>query len=574
MVGETFASPATASQASAPGSRATAAFVGVSALALVAPYEGRQPLVRLPAQSISTLEAALLVAFALWGMAILASRRFPDWRTPLTLPWIAFLAATSVAAVASPVSRLNAFHMVGRLTAAFAVFLLAVNGVATRARLRTVLALVVVSGVVVSVLAFLEYLQVGAVLTWLTRFRPGIATIGDQPRAGGPLQYPTIASMYLEVVFAFGLGVLLSELDASRRAAAAVMFALLLVIVEAIVLTYTRAGLVTIAVSLVFVGVVRQRQRGADTGVAVVVALAALTAGLVLASRSAQSLWLRFTSEGQESWYRMAIDAPADVALVTDAMSTIPVAVTNTGRVAWDSQGDPPFYFSYHWLARDGDQIVAFQGERTAFAAPVDPGATVSLTPRVRAPRQPGRYRLVWDIEQEGRLWFSTESGAIRAISQAEVTGPGDGSITTSPPPRLTVRPGRLLLWKAAARMFLAHPLLGVGPDNFRLSYGGYAGLPVTDTRIHTNNMYLEVLVGAGLIGVVAFLWLLRSIGRCTVAALQAADDPGATALLGVAAAIVAIGLHAVVDSFLSFGPTYVLFSLTLGLVVAGSRGR
>ena len=93
-----------------------------------------------------------------------------------------------------------------------------------RARLRVALTLAVAVGVVVSVLAILEYRGVRRVLAALRAFRPAVSTVGAQVRAGGPLQYPTIASMYLEVVFAFGLGLMLAELDAvalrARRAAA------------------------------------------------------------------------------------------------------------------------------------------------------------------------------------------------------------------------------------------------------------------------------------------------------------------------------------------------------------------
>ena len=191
-------------------------FGGVALLTIVAPFELTEPLVRLPRQSVSSLEAALLFAFAAWGAAIVASRRLPQWQTPLTLPWATLLIAMVVASAASPVSRINALHMTGRLTAALGVYLLAVNGLTTRSRLRAALALAVVVGVVVSVLAILEYLGVRPVLAWLTAFRPGVATVGAQVRAGGTLQYPTIASMYLEVVFALGLGVLLSEHDAGR----------------------------------------------------------------------------------------------------------------------------------------------------------------------------------------------------------------------------------------------------------------------------------------------------------------------------------------------------------------------
>src|SRR6185295_8192021 len=195
----------------------------------------------------------LLLAFAGWGATIVISRRLPQWQTPLTLPWVVLLVAMLVASAASPVSRTNALHMTGRLTAALGVYLLTVNGLTTRSRLRSALALAVAVGVVVSVLAILEYLGVRPVLAWLTAFRPGVATVGAQVRAGGPLQYPTIASMYLEVVFAFGLGVLLAELDARHTPAVVAIAIALLVIAEGIVVTFTRAGVITMAASLALV---------------------------------------------------------------------------------------------------------------------------------------------------------------------------------------------------------------------------------------------------------------------------------------------------------------------------------
>src|SRR5205823_6543436 len=130
--------------------------------------------------------------------------------------------------------------------------------------------------------------------------------------AGGPLQYPTIASMYLEVVFAFGLGLLLDEIDRvadrARVWRIAAVFLALVLIAEAVALTYTRAGLITIAASLLVVGLWRYRRQGSpgsiDAGVRVVGALAAAVAIAVALSRSPQSLLLRFTTESQESWYR------------------------------------------------------------------------------------------------------------------------------------------------------------------------------------------------------------------------------------------------------------------------------
>ena len=550
-------------------------FAGVALLTLAAPFELTAPLVRLPRQSISSLEAAVIAAFAAAAIAAVRTRRLPQWRTPLTAPWIALLAAMLVASLASPVSRLNALHMTGRIGAALGVYLLTVNGVTTARRLRVVLALALAVGLAVAVLAILEFLGVEPVLAWLKAFRPSVSTVGAQVRAGGPLQYPTIASMYLEVVFAFGLGVLLAELDARHNAAVVVIAIALVVMAEGIVVTFTRAGLITMAVSLAVVIAARVTANGLDRGARLVASLAVIVAALFLTSRSAQAMWLRMTTEGQEAWYRAEIDAPDHLQLSTGQNTVVPVAVTNTGRLAWDSTASPPITLAYHWLGEDGDRFVAFESVRTPFADVVEPDDTARVDVTVRPPRQPGRYRLEWDLVQEGRLWFSTEPGAVRRMSRVTITGDAaDAPIVAAiPPPKRTVRPGRFALWRAAVRMVATHPFVGVGPDNFRLAYGSYAGIAAADLRTHSNNMYLEMFAGGGLLAFAAFAWLLRRASDCVRDGLRLATRHGHGATVGVAAAAIAIALHATVDSFLSFAPTYVLFSLTLGCVVACARG-
>jgi O-antigen ligase len=117
-----------------------------------------------------------------------------------------------------------------------------------------------------------------------------------------------------------------------------------------------------------------------------------------------------------------------------------------------------------------------------------------------------------------------------------------------------------------------AHPLTGIGPDNFRLAYGSYAGLSGVDVRLHSNNMYLEMLAGGGLLVGCAFGWLVWRAAGCAAALARCTERHCAIAF-GLAAALLAIALHATVDSFLSFAPIYVLFSLTLGSAVACARG-
>jgi len=538
------------------------AFAGVALLAIVAPFELTAPLVRLPGQSISDLEVAMLAAFLTWGGAVFACGARPEWRTPLTAPWLALLIACGVAAVSSQVSRVNALHMTGRLGAAFGVYLLTANAMTTRARVRAVLALALGAGVLVSALAVLEYLQVPAVLRFLTLFRPGLSTVGAQVRAGGPLQYPTIASMYLEIVFAFGVGLLVMELEAGRRATVWLVLAALVLVAEAITVTFTRAGVITAIATLAIAAAAQWRRRGLDGSVRVVGLLTAAVIVVFFGSRSPESIRLRWTTEGQAAWYRAAIHAPDTVAVVTGRNQLIPLSVTNVGRLVWNSQAAPPIYFSYHWLDATSDRVVAFEGVRTPFDRPVSPGETVSLAARVRAPDHAGAFRISWDLVQDGRLWFTTEPGAVVQTSRANVSGDEPlAPMPTFAPPRPTTRPGRFQLWRAALAMFATHPVVGVGPDNFRLSYGRYAGIATPDPRTHSNNMYLELLADTGLVGAAAFAWLLWATRACKVTNI------------GVVCALVAIALHGLVDSFLSFGPTYVLFALTLGLACAEARG-
>jgi hypothetical protein len=359
--------------------------------------------------------------------------------------------------------------------------------------------------------------------------------------------------------------------------------ALLFLLSEAIMLTFTRSGLITMAASLAIVAALRLRQRGFDRGARAIAGVAALVAIQLVTSRSIDAMRLRMTTEGQEAWYDATIDAPSRLTIPGGGTITVPVMLTNSGLSPWDPAAANRFRLSYHWLLRDQDKVVSWEGLRTDFSSPVRPGESVRLQARVSAPRQPGEYRLLWDIEREGRLWFSTEPDSNLFFSHATVSGPPGGSSSgTGPPagsigisplmtlPQKAVRPRRGVLWRAAARMVAAHPLTGVGPDNYRLQYGEYAGLAKADPRVHSNNMYLEVLVGGGSVGGLAFAWLCWGAAKRFVGAARRPAGPQmAAAGSAVLAAGVAIAAHGMADSFLGFTGTYILIAITIGLAVA-----
>ena len=97
--------------------------------------------------------------------------------------------------------------------------------------------------------------------------------------------------------------------------------------------------------------------------------------------------------------------------------------------------------------------------------------------------------------------------------------------------------------------MFVDHPF-GAGPDNFRLQYGRYLGAVRWDTRVYSNNLYLELLTGSGILGLVAFGLML--------AAKQWQFESFCLAI-GV------FLVHGLVDVFLMATPIYFAFWILMG---------
>ena len=550
------------------------AFWGTAFLFVAAPFERLHPLLVLPWQNVTTVEAAELLACGGWLAAVLLFRGRPRWRAAIARPWLLWLVVAAIAALVAPAFRVNAIKTVGRLAAGLMVLLLALNGVTSWRRLGVVVWLAAASGVIVAVLAALEYAGVPAVLRWLDGFREGVRVVGGQVRASGPLQYPTIASMYLEIAFALALGGWLAAFDQGRRPGVALLFAGLVVIAEGVVVTLTRAGLLTLGATLLLVAGWRVMGHGVDRALVGLAALAAIIVVLVFSSASIETIRLRLTTEGQNDWYRAAFLAPATLSFRAGSLNVVEVEVKNGGRMTWSPDAVPPFHLSYHWFDEAMRKVVLYDGQRARLPRALAPGETMRVRLPVRAPQRAGRYSLGWDVVQEGRLWFSTEPGARSTISAVSVTGtpptgvvPNEG--TWTPLPAQAVRIGRPGLWRIALRLFAAHPLLGLGPDNFRLSYAPYTESMRGDPRVTSNNMYLEILTGTGAIGLTVFAWLVWRAGQTVRDVRRHLVGPAGSLYAGVGAAAFAIALHGAVDSFLTLTPTYLAISLTLGLVAA-----
>jgi O-antigen ligase/polysaccharide polymerase Wzy-like membrane protein len=557
-----------------------AAFAAVLCTVAIAPFE--RVLIGIPGGfTLTTVEAAILASLAagLWVAA--TSRPAGSGLSPVLLPGLALVALVALAALVAPLERGNALRFAGRLAAAASVAFVVAQVVDTEARARTVVYTFVAVALCVAIVAVLESAQVPWVLQALTVFRPGFHVVGGQLRATSTLFYPTIASMYLELAFACGLWLLYSDRkregsDRREWVSTAVAFVALAVIGMGITATFTRAGLFGMAAALSIVGGVRVARLGlTDAAIGRLVALAALMVTVVLAMHSPELLLSRIRSEGSQAWYGARYEVPVTLELDTGRMHQIPITLTNTGSLTWDSTRQPAYAVSYHWLRAGSEAVVQFDGQRTPFAAPVPPGATVTMPVFVTAPGQAGTYTLVWDVVLESRAWLSTE-GVPPAHTLVRVEGEPSSVVRTTMThlPQAIVRPGRLALWSAALRITREHPLLGIGPDNYRHVYGRYLGLDRFDDRVHANDMYLEVLAGAGVLGFSALVWLLSAWG---LALLRRCRDVPREALMPAAAALAAwlmIAAHGLVDSFLSFTTTYLSFAIVLGLSFSRAWAR
>jgi hypothetical protein len=564
-----------------PSTASAVAFAGVCGLCLAAPFERLQPVISLPWQLVTNVEIVVTLAVGAWLLALLIARSTIEMKTAVTVPAIALLAALMLSALLAPAHAANAFKVVARLGVAGAVFLLTVYGIRDADRMRTVLALASLAGAVVGACALGEYLGIVRVLTFLEQFRDGVHVVGGQVRASGTLQYPTIASMYLEIVFALALGLFVGAIAERQWIASGFILGGIAFIAEGILVTFTRAGLVTMGASLIVVGGWRFRRQGFDAGVWATCAAAVVVGGLLVTSWSSEALRLRFTSENRQGWYSATFDAPPDLAFDAGDTQFVGVLVTNNGRITWQGPADNAFNASYHWIDEHTSRVIDYDGIRTPFPNAVVPGETVALEMEIRAPVRAGRYRLVWDVVQEHRLWFGAEVGAAVTMTNASVTGVTSarpavrarGTPASLPVPVRSV--GRGALWLAAMRVLATHPLLGIGLDNFRLSYGPYAGLERPDPRVTSNNTYLEVLAGGGLLAGAALCWLLWRVAATIPARWQALRGMAADPLYsGAVAAACAILLHSLVDSFLTFTPTYLTMAITLGLLTAPITSR
>ena len=533
-------------------------------LALSLPFELDRPLLVVGPLSVTNVE--LLLGLVLLTAAFVWWRERPFPIAPKSR-WLllASVGLFLLTAVFAPEQNGNATKAALRLMSGVALAVATPVLVRQARQWRRLLQALLVSGLIVATIGLAE-VWLGREFGWLAALRGGITVTGEYLRLTGPLDYANHAAMLIEVAVPLLLVAGWLWWQRSRKTAVGLLVVVaLILLLQASFQTLSRASFVTIgAVAGTMALALGWRQVVARpwlwlTGLV----------GLMFVFNTVVSdvFRLRFASEGDNGWYATGWQVPPTLTIAANEIQQVPITVSNLGALTWSSNRAEPINLGGRWI--ENESRLQFAEPRWPFAQPIVPGETMSLSVPLRAPSTPGEYTLIWDVVHEQITWFGAKSGVF-ATSAVRVL-PSDRR-SPFPEPETAVPawayelpiPDRSTLWRVALQMILERPFLGSGLDNFRLLYGRFLDADSWNETIHANNWYLEFLVGGGLLAALPFFGWLAWEGAWAWRILR---QPAVDAwLVAILAGLLAFLIHGLLDFFLLFNSTGLLFWLLVGL--------
>jgi hypothetical protein len=556
-----------------------AAFAALCVLALSFGVEAWRHPIALGELHFTNLEILQFLVVFLW--IVYHNLRFQDDGVGHHLPrglsltlglWLVVLGLSTFLA---PGHRDQALAFDGRILRGAALAWATFDLTRSTHRLKRLMRCLALGGIIVCVLGLIEVTNILPLRPWLVDLRGDSALVGDLLRLSSTLGHPNIAAVAIELTL---FPTLAWTLETQKRWLRVCLGVGLLAGLLALILTFSRGGLIAFLISLLLIiglaGYYRTHRALILGGAAIMVCLAGAAGVLAL---SDPSIALRFSTEDADSWYQATYAVSDSVSARPGEPVTLPIRLTNTGQRTWQANGEQAFHLSYHLssLSTSG-QIVQYEGQRTALPGDVPPGQSVVVMATVITPQVSGQYLIAWDMVQEHVTWFSTRNAPMaetRLTLQGQPVGsavPFSGVPFPDKAPLLV--PKRLTLWKTALQIALEHPVFGIGPDNFRLTYGEYLGSTNSNTGIHANNMYLEWLADTGFVGLLTFLWMSLTLARTAWRTLkQYLLESSGLWRLALIGSLTAWYLHGFVDYFYEYTPVSILFWILVGLSISAA---
>src|SRR3989442_1193970 len=133
-------------------------------------------------------------------------------------------------------------------------------------------------------------------------------------------------------------------------------------------------------------------------------------------------------------------------------------------------------------------------------------------------------------------------------------------------------RAGRLELWSATLQMLRGHLLLGAGLSGFAERIGPFWNATHPERFIDPHNIVLNFWVETGVLGLVAFAWILATAFAVTWRGWHRAPTEWHPIELGILLALVALVVHGLVDVPYFKNDLSLQFWALVGLAWAGAR--
>jgi putative inorganic carbon (hco3(-)) transporter len=133
----------------------------------------------------------------------------------------------------------------------------------------------------------------------------------------------------------------------------------------------------------------------------------------------------------------------------------------------------------------------------------------------------------------------------------------------------------RFRIWDISLKMIKDNPLMGVGPENFSITYPEYAakypeGMLASHRVSHAHNDYLETTVETGIPGLLLFLYMLFTVARTSFFVYRKVSDREKKILTaGISASILAICVNALASFPFKNAVTSMLFWVNLAFIGA-----